>query len=386
MHLSDLPRFEIRMVRETHSEHTRICLLANATSSHTQRWATALAQRGFKVDVLSIRSHSIPGVRVHTISVGPRNSPSLVWTFASYVYLLARTRSIVRQLRADVINAHYSITHGLIAALSRIRPVVLTVWGSDVVLPNRGLRTWWLSLLNRIALRHATVITSSSRYMADQVSNLTGPGAKIVQVPFGVDTKVFKPSDNSTADSYRIGFLKALHRRYGAEDLIMAFSKVAASVPNAELRIAGDGPQADELMALTAGLGLTDRVHFVGHLPHRSVPSFLSHLDVLVNPTVVEESFGVAVLEASATGLPVVATRVGGVEEVLLEGQTGLFVPPGDPDGLAKSLIFLAQSEKVRREMGREGREWVVREYEWRTCVDQMVDLLCGAVSSQTEF
>ncbi len=100
----------------------RICILANARAVHTRRWATAYAERGHDVHVLSIRSDDIPGVRVHTACVGPANSPSALLTFLSYAWLLATARWRLKRIAPDVLHAHYAITHGVIPAVSGFHP------------------------------------------------------------------------------------------------------------------------------------------------------------------------------------------------------------------------------------------------------------------------
>jgi len=350
----------------------RVAMLANARSPHTARWASALAGRGHEVHVISIRSAAIDGATTHRVGFGPDSAARLP-TLLSYLRLLLSARRLIHRLRPDVINAHYSVTHGSIAAINRLRPLVLTVWGTDVVAgdnPVRGPKAW----LNRLLLRRANAVTSSSRFLAGAVDALSGADAGVRVVPFGVDTSRFGPGPGmARADgSFVIGFVKGLEPRYDPFTLIEGFAEVARGIPEARLVVAGGGRLEPEVRRRVDRLGLAARVEFLGRVPHDSVPALMRGFDVLVNCSV-SESFGVVVLEASATGIPVVATRVGGIAETIVEGETGLLVPPADPSALARALLLLARDPRRRGEMGRAGREFVRAEYEWEACVDSML-------------
>ena len=118
-------------------------------------------------------------------------------------------------------------------------------------------------------------------------------------------------------------------------------------------------------------LGIADRVQFLGRRPHDSLPTLFSTLDIFAMPSRWEE-FGVSAVEASACGVPVVASRVGGVPEVVLDGVTGVLVPPEDPGALGAALLELADDVDRRRRLGTAGRRYVVERFEWGRCVEAM--------------
>jgi len=129
--------------------------------------------------------------------------------------------------------------------------------------------------------------------------------------------------------------------------------------------MAGQGDEADALRAQAVELGVADRIEFPGRLPHERVVELLQSLDLAVTPSTCQESFGVAAIEASACELPVVATRVGGVSEAVLDGETGLLVPPGDPGALADACLELLADPERRQRMGQAGRRFVQSAYPW---------------------
>ena len=362
----------------------RICILANARVVHTQRWARAFAERGHEVHVLSIRGGSIPDVQVKTVCVGPVNSESKLWVFLSYLKLALTARRHLRRLSPDVLHAHYTTTHGVIAAYSGFSPRVVSCWGSDVN-PAVGsmprLKRW----LNRYALRRPDLVCSTSRFMIDQIQDQLGPGVPVRQVPFGVDCARFRPTQDRARDSgFRVGFVKSLTQVYAPEGLVRAMRRVVDAIPNARLVMAGEGPLDSTLRQIGVELGLEDRIEFLGRLPNEAVPDVMAGFDVFVNCSRAE-SFGVVILEASACGVPVVATRVGGVPEVCRHGESGLLVPPDDVEALADAIIRLARHPELRGKMGRSGRTFVLQNHEWQNDVELMLGLLQDLVRERGE-
>jgi glycosyltransferase involved in cell wall biosynthesis len=125
---------------------------------------------------------------------------------------------------------------------------------------------------------------------------------------------------------------------------------------------------------MVSALGLEDTVHFVGFVQRDRIYPFLQEHHLMVMPSLTE-AFGVAALEASACGRPVIASNVGGVPEVVLDGTTGILVPPKDPHKLAEAIINLAQDARAREKMGKAGYEFVKQRYSWERSLDMMGDL-----------
>jgi len=196
-------------------------------------------------------------------------------------------------------------------------------------------------------------------------------------VPFGVDCEQFSPRKEGHAEAgaarqVRIGFVKHLERIYGPDILLRAFAQIAGEGQDLRLVIVGDGSERGRLQELTRMLGVSGRVEFRGHLSHDEVPRLLSSLSVFAMPTVCEEGFGVAALEASAMELPVVASRVGGVPEVVVDGETGVLVAPGDVEALAGALRTLITDPEAAKGMGDAGRRFVLSNYSWGRSVEAM--------------
>jgi L-malate glycosyltransferase len=346
----------------------RILLLSAASSVHTLRWANAFHGLGHKVHLVTQHAPSYgyhKGVHIHPL---PHRSG------LGYLLNRARLRRLVDRLRPDVINTHYATGYGTLATAVRNVPVVLNVWGSDVFdFPGKSvLHKRWV----RRNLLAATCVVSTSEMMADRTRQLVPERPRPTVVPFGVDTARFAPGTMARGAGYLvIGTVKTLAAKYGVDTLIRAFALVRKELPGVavRMRIVGDGPERSALMSLCTSLSLADAIEFVGPVPHDQVPAQLGELDIFVALSRDDsESFGVAVIEASACGLPVVASDAGGLPEVVRNGVTGQVVPRNDPPAAAKALTELVASAELRQRWGSAGRAHVQANYEWEHCVDRM--------------
>lgn len=349
---------------------TRIVLLGPANSVHLQRWAAALAARGHALCVISqhrCRRELLPA------------AADVIWlpyggTSGYILNALALRRSLSRW-RPEILNVHYASGYGTTSALSGFRPALLSVWGSDVYeFPYQSALKGWLLRRN---LRHATALASTSEEMACQLRRLVPELDQIALTPFGVDIDRFAPAQERTEGTVTVGIVKSLAPTYGVDLLLRAFAGLLCndavrSLPHAcRLRIVGDGPQRADLEVLAKQLGIAAQTDFIGAVAHGEVPAELNRLDIYVAPSRME-SFGVAVIEASACGLPVIVSDAGGLPEVVQDGVTGLVVPSNDVVALQAALTRLVLDAFLRAELGRRGRERVVRDYAWPHCVDLM--------------
>lgn len=353
----------------------RLVLLADAGSSHTAKWARAFAKRGWDVHVVSLRMGGIPDVEVHTLL--PKLPGKL-----GYLTVARQVKELVYALQPDVLHAHYATSYGLLGAMTGYRPFVISVWGSDVYdFPRQG--PLQKALLKR-NLAKADAISSTSRAMAHVALRYVDRPIEVI--PFGVELNAFTPGEEPEIPT--IGCAKLLEPKYGQEFLIRALRIIVERDPDRPLRLmlAGDGSMREALENLARDLAMANRTTFLGALPHEEVPRFMRGLTLFAMPSVEEsESFGVAAVEAASCALPVVASWVGGVGEVVLDEVTGLLVPPRDPLMLADALERLLDDASLRAEMGTNGRAMVRQSYDWNKNVDQMEALYHTAMEGQAQ-
>lgn len=176
---------------------------------------------------------------------------------------------------------------------------------------------------------------------------------RVAMIPNGVDTCLFRPAEHAAPDPGRIVFIGALDPRKNVPLLLAAVKKARDAGLQVSLDIVGEGPERQALAGLASDLGIADRVRFLG--PSDNVAAHLRQARVFVLPSAYEGLPNV-VLEAMACGLPVIATRVGGVPDVIEHGRSGLLVPAGDADALCDGIREVLTDRKLAHELGRHAR------------------------------
>jgi glycosyltransferase involved in cell wall biosynthesis len=345
----------------------KILYLADAPYPHTWRWVEHFRNAGVQCEVISFRPWDIPGVPVHYV-----NGVEALGK-ARYLVHARRVKSLIHSLQPDLVHALHLTSYGFLGALSGFHPFVLSVWGTDILeAPKLTPFHRWLT---RYALSHADTITATGLHLATETTRYAPAGSPVTVVPYGVDMRRFTPQKRAASDHVIIGTVSRLSPEKGVRYLIEAFGQLRERYGGGvSLRIAGEGPERPRLEAAIQRLNLESSVELRGWLDHEDVPDFLNELDVFVMPST-WEGFGVAAAEASATGLPVVATNVYGIPDVVRDGETGLLTPPKDPGALAKAIGRLVEDGRLRAKLGETGRAYVTRHYDWTENAQQMASI-----------
>jgi glycogen synthase len=279
--------------------------------------------------------------------------------------------------RTDVLHAHafgYFPTW-VGAAIRRWRSIPLVITPhSD---PGRGLPFSQLyhETVARATLRHADRVVVQSEVEARFLRGLAVPEHRLVRIPTGISLDDLSPMPR-TASGTPVRFLTVGRldtEQKGLTTLVRAAAALPPSVPIAVQFIGEDWGGLGEIRALAARLGVAERISVRTSVPRSSLLEAYREADVFVLPSRFE-SFPRALLEAMAAALPVVATRVGGVPEMVAEGQNALLVPPDDPAGLAAALRTLAQDERMRDRFGRESRR-LAGAYDWSNILPRYLAL-----------
>ena len=347
--------------------------------NHVRDLSEALAALGHRVTVLttSLDQHThierpctglmvIKAARAAHLASTPISFEQLRWA---------------RRLRADVAHLHFPYPPGDLAYLAlRARPPLVITYHSDIVRQQMLLRAYG-PLLKRTLRRAARIIATSPNYVISS-RWLRRHAAKCVVVPLGIDIERFAPVDHRPPiTDHRRSQIPNLGSRFSvlgsaisAPDLplllfvgrlryykgLHVLLEAMPSIP-ARLLISGSGPEQAQLAAQAAGLGIAERVHFLGDIPDEHLPALYQAADVFVLPAHLRaEALGLAQIEALASGIPCVSTELGtGTSFANLHGETGLVVPPGDAVALAQAINTLLADPELRQRMGAAGRRRV---------------------------
>ena len=337
-----------------------ILFFADAQSVHTQRWVTAMAQRGWRCTVATRHFQRIPGADVLALDTPDGNWP---W-FAA----VPRVRRLAQELAPDVVHGHYITSYGLWAAACGRGPVVLTGWGSDILVSPHRSRL--VRAVTGWTLRRADLITADSQDMLDEIARY-GPRAPLHQIYWGADTEKFRPYP-STDPVFRIVSLRVWEPNYNIDVILDATARLRATEPGAalELHLLGGGPLEARLRSTAEALGIADVVQFHGRVDEDRLAQIVNHAHVSVSIPE-SDATSVALLESMASGLPVIVSDLPANRQ-WVDAQGGWLLPARDPAALAQALRELLHEPARALEMGRHNRTRVDPHAARRTQMDRM--------------
>ncbi len=299
---------------------------------------TALAERGHTVHIVSHRrpvriASPHPRVRFHEVPV----TRYPLFTYPPYTLALAtKLAALCREERIDVLHAHYAIPHAISAYLCRqmlgrdAPKIVTTLHGTDITLV--GLDDSFYEI-TRFSLLESDGVTAVSNYLARQVRQRFKLESDVTTIYNFIDLERFSPSNRDGAvrsrfacgDEALVGHLSNFRWVKRVPDVVRVFQRIVLRVP-ACLVMIGDGPDLPAVKLVADELGVLDRIKFLGS--EQDAAALLPELDLFLLPSE-QESFGLAALEAMACGVPVIASNVGGLPELVTEGGAGHLFPLG---------------------------------------------------------
>jgi glycosyltransferase involved in cell wall biosynthesis len=364
----------------------RICILSHLFPRNEQDYkgglvrdlALELTQRGHEVHVVTpmrpgaTREEITAGIRVHRfpyygwrsgIQLGElKGTPALLLGSLMVLGTIKCLTSVLKH-NVDLVHACWVVPGGLMGLIvGRLtgRPVVATAAGSDL---NIAPQNRFVRLLTTLTLKHIDKLLPLSTALKQTaiVLGLPEHKANVTYGTVGIDIpvldKVPRKSPVNRRESRIILYVGNLTPPRRADTVIQAMHRVVEIAKDCQLFLVGEGNLRSSLESLTDELDLSSHVHFCGPLPRDQVLAMLPNADVFVHCSN-HEGLGIAIMEAMGAGLPVVASRVGGVPDLVHEGKTGFMLSPDDVEGYADRIISLLKNDQLRKQLGANGRSF----------------------------
>lgn len=347
----------------------KICFLAPANSYHTKKWCEYFVSKGHEVHVISFINEKIDNVFVHYIDTHATVNDSDIKKI-KYLLSVRRVKKIVRDIKPDIINAHYATSYGMVASLCKFK-FILSVWGSDVY--NFPKKSIFHKLYFKYIVKKAKYIFSTSNAMAEELKKYTSK--KIYITPFGVKMDLFNSNkkDNRYKNHFTIGTVKSLEEKYGIRYIIEAAGILKKEIPNLKVIIAGSGKLENELKNLSKEKGI--EANFLGLISQEEAASLWANLDVAIISSIEDsESFGVSVIEAQASSLPVIITNVPGLLETT-SPDSRMVVEKKNALQIVNCIKELYNNKELRATLGKNGRNYVFKNYEYKNCFKHIEDI-----------
>ncbi|MEK7403983.1 MAG: glycosyltransferase family 4 protein [Acidobacteriota bacterium] len=346
----------------------RLCYVGDVSSCHTRRWVDFFARRKYDVHVISTtdrRCAELSNVTMHSLTLSRRGSytEDLVRGLFAMPARVSKLRRLLRELHPDVVHVHYINEAALFSVCAGIRPMVLTAWGSDILVSPE--KSWIRKQAVKYTLKRADAITCDADHMKQRMVSLGADPEKVRVIFFGTDVERFHPGRRDpelrrrfAADGGPVVIsIRTLEPVYDVASLIRAIPAVLARFPEAVFLIGGTGSLAAALAGLAAELGVQDSVRFLGALSQEALPAYLASSDVYVSTALSDGGIAASTAEAMASSLPVVITDVADNRQWVEDGASGFLVPPGQPGVLAQRIVQLLEAEGMRARMGARSRQ-----------------------------
>jgi phosphatidylinositol alpha-1,6-mannosyltransferase len=285
---------------------------------------------------------------------------------------------------------------GAAAPLGLLAPVLRRAGIKRIIALTHGHEVWWSKVwpftwaMKSIArnVDHLTYLGEFTRRAISRTINSSAQSAMVKIAP-GIDTEHFAPSDSSElrsqlglTDKKVIVSVGRLVHRKGQDTLIEAMPQILSKIPEAHLLLIGEGPYRQYLEKRAKDLEIDSHITFIGRVMYSDLPKYICLGEVFVMPSrsrlagLEVEGLGIVFLEASACGLPVIAGNSGGAPDAVIDGVTGVVVDGKDQHVIATSIVNLLEDQEKAREMGRNGREWVINQWRWEIWSEKFRALL----------
>lgn len=349
----------------------KILILSAANNIHTVRWANAFYDRGHEVIVVSCCDHK---EEVNNFRNGILVKYLKYKSGVGYYLNKKQLSKAVKEINPDVINVHYASGYGTLARVSKLNNYLLNLWGSDIYLfPSNCIKKRIL-VKN---LEYATYISSTTYCMALEAKKYTKKDMFVV--PFGVNINNFVQVNKNNKGKIIFGTIKSLEDVYGIDFLINVFSILNKILKEKnieyEYRIYGKGSKKEEYQSLINKLNLSENVRLMGYIPNNDVPKVLCDIDIFLLGSK-SESFGVSAIEAMASKVPVIATKVDGFKEIIEDGYSGLLIDYNNLKDYANACLKLVENEEFRINIAENAYSNVIEKYDWNRNVSKMIENL----------
>jgi len=345
-----------------------LILIADGRSIHTQRWAEYFADRGHEVHLITYdpMNRALPGVTEHVIASYWRN------LYLSFIPRHLVIKRLVKQIMPDLIHAHFIAKYGFHLLDLKFRPTIVSAWGDDIlILPQKSCLIFWCTkkVLDSVDLVYAVSHNIGNLI----VSDFRIPGQKVHYLPFGIDTSLFSPQGDAITE--RAGTIEIFSNRgffsvYDSATLVRGFALAYKENPALRLTLKGDGPEEHQIRTLVTELMPGGQIRFLKKSDYTDVPQDYRNADIFIT-TSLSDGTPVSVLEAMASGLPCIATAVGGIPEWIEHNVTGLLIQPKSPEQVAEAIQSLARDPQLRKRLGTAARGVIVKKGQWNSLMAQ---------------
>jgi glycosyltransferase involved in cell wall biosynthesis len=371
----------------------KICYLADAGSIHVRRWVEHFAGRGHEVHLISYRpwtASDIPDVGLYLLKMSPLPVNLLLH--------VAQIRRWIREIKPEILHAHYIYTYGFLASLTAFRPVILSAWGSDIMVTPRK------SMIGRLRVRHALakadLVLTTSQNLKEQLHNTFAVQEhKVKAIPWGNDLAIFHKGYETEADllrtelgidpkSYVIMSPRHCIAHYRIENIVRALPYIITEHPDTVLILlrgsANDMEYEKIVDQLAAGLGVKANIRWIQReLTPQEMAALYNISDALVSIPI-SDQFASSIQEGMVCGIVPVVGKLDVYSQYLNDGENALFVDADDPRDIAGKIIYIIQHPELKEIFYEINKKIVEEKEDWSKNSVKMEELYLEIPGRQT--
>lgn len=370
----DDPPFVFELCKRLRAHYKVHVLAPHCPGSKTEEYLSGIYIKRFRYFFKPWERLAYQGGILSKLKHHPWQYGLLPFFFIGELFALIR---LLKKYKFHLIHAHWLIPQGLVASLAHLfiksaPPLICTSHGSDLFALQGNIN----KIIKRYIVSNSAAVTVVSNAMRKEVIKLKVGHKKIYVAPMGVDlyNRFIPPETRHNKGS--LLFVGRLIEKKGLRYLIEALPLILKRHPKVFLCIAGDGPEKNNLKSRCADLEISDHVHFLGAVKNDLLPKLYQESDVVVFPSVISEGFGLVLVEALGCQCAVVVTDIPAFQDIIADGKTGLVVPQKKIQQLAEKIILLLNDDKLRSSLGKEGRRFVLKHYDWSITEKKYVGLM----------
>jgi glycosyltransferase involved in cell wall biosynthesis len=354
----------------------RILFVTDAPSSHSRRWIETFRDHGHEIHVASFRKYLIPNVSFHLL-------PTFFLGKFGYLINILKLRALVKKINPDIIHAHHITSYGFVAAMAGVKPLVITAWGSDVLIAPK--KSFIIRFITSKALAAADAVTIVAEHMSESVHDLGVSSSRIQTIPFGVDVDLFQPRRDPSSIPQKLHIISTRNFApiYDIPTLVKALGLLKQRNIDFSATLIGDGPLRIDIEKQISSLGLDNTVKTLGHLEHDQLAKALGNAHIFVSSSL-SDGNNVSLTEAMACGCFPIASDIPANRQWIQHGKNGFLYPVHNEIDLADCIGRVFRDPRIMFNAFSVNRQIVETKANWNLSVEKMESLYRNLISFRT--
>lgn len=348
----------------------RVLYFSRDYSTHDHRFLTSLSETNFEVYYLRLENRNdISGSFTDKVNILPVLNKGKPFNYTGLAKIVNKLQKIYSQIKPDLVHAGPIQSCAFLAALSGFSPLVSMSWGSDLLVDSE--KNNFMRWATKYTLGRSSLLLGDCQVVKEKAKEFGFPEEKIILFPWGIDLNLFKPGQETCLrdrlgwqDNFVLLSLRSFEKIYGVEVVARAVARVVTMEPNIRLILLGKGSLENEIKDIFEQAGIIDKIFFGGSINQSDLPAIYQSADLYLSASYSDGS-SVSLMEALASGLPVLVSDIPGNKEWIENGKNGWLFKSGDEEDLARMILEIYKTKSDDQSIRLAARETALKKANW---------------------